>query len=90
MLEMLVKLIKLCKLMGASFCLLGNQENADDELLMEAMIMTVVGVHENLVSIIGVITSGFPHVVVLSYCEVRRHVDRHHAPLASCAFCLGY
>lgn len=42
---------------------------ATDELLAEAAVMSQVGSHENLVSIIGVITSGLPLVLILSYCE---------------------
>ena len=42
---------------------------ATDELLSEAIIMAQVGFHENLVSLIGVVTSGAPRVLILSYCE---------------------
>merc|ERR1711935_71038 len=39
------------------------------ELIQEATIMMQVNNHPNLVSIIGVITSGDPYVLVLQYCE---------------------
>lgn len=43
--------------------------SASHELIAEASIMIKVGQHPNLVSIIGVITSGDPYVLVLQYCE---------------------
>ena len=42
---------------------------AESELMNEAVFMAHVGVHKNLVSLIGVITRGHPKMLVLSYCE---------------------
>ena len=57
-------------------------EAASNELLAEAAMMAQVGNHPNLVSIVGVITSGMPLVLVLSYCEygsVLGHVKKKQA-----------
>jgi surface protein len=40
-----------------------------DDLKFEATVMAQVGSHENLVSLIGVVTSGLPLLLVVSYCE---------------------
>ena len=45
-----------------------NQE-ATDDLLHEATVMHTVGRHEHLVSLIGVITTGDPYVIILGLCE---------------------
>ena len=42
---------------------------AEDALLKEALIMAQVETHPNLVSLFGVITTGTPKVLVISYCE---------------------
>ena len=39
------------------------------DLVKEATVMGQVGYHENVVSLIGVITRGDPLIVVVSYCE---------------------
>jgi len=39
------------------------------ELLQEAIVMAQVGVHSHLVSLLGVVTSGLPLLLVVSYCE---------------------
>ena len=44
------------------------QEGRDD-LMQEATVMARVGYHENLVSIIGVITRGDPWTIIVSFCE---------------------
>jgi serine/threonine protein kinase len=46
----------------------GTGEGADD-LLQEALVMAQVGSHPNLVSLIGVVTTGVPLLLVVSYCE---------------------
>lgn len=46
-----------------------ESDDAMQELLSEAVVMAQVGSHTHLVSIIGVITSGLPLVLVLAYCE---------------------
>ena len=46
----------------------GSGEGAND-LLQEALVMAQVGPHQNLVSLIGVVTSGSPLLLVVSYCE---------------------
>jgi hypothetical protein len=46
----------------------GSGEGAND-LLQEALVMAQVGSHPNLVSLIGVVTSGLPLLLVVSYCE---------------------
>jgi hypothetical protein len=40
-----------------------------DDLKFEAAVMAQVGSHENLVSLIGVVTSGLPLLLVVSFCE---------------------
>lgn len=40
-----------------------------EELVHEAMVMASVGRHENLVSLVGVVTTGPPLMLLLSYCE---------------------
>lgn len=42
---------------------------ATEELLAEAAVMAQVTGHQNLVSLVGVVTVGKPYVLVLSYCE---------------------
>jgi serine/threonine protein kinase len=42
---------------------------AAEELLTEAMVMAQLQGHTNVVSIIGVVTSGNPYMLVLSFCE---------------------
>eukprot|EP00039_Didymoeca_costata_P008903 m.118487 g.118487 ORF g.118487 m.118487 type:complete len:1623 (+) comp14278_c0_seq1:281-5149(+) len=46
-------------------------ENADgtDEFISEATIMALVSVHENILTLIGVVTSGFPRMMILPFCE---------------------
>ena len=39
---------------------------AIDDLLQEATVMAQVGEHVNLVSLVGVITSGDPYVIIVS------------------------
>lgn len=43
-------------------------EGADD-LIQEALMMSLVGKHPNLVSLVGVVTSGTPLLLLVSYCE---------------------
>jgi hypothetical protein len=45
-----------------------DSEGAQD-LLTEAFVMAHVGSHLNLVSMIGVVTTGSPYLLVLSYCD---------------------
>lgn len=45
-----------------------SPENTRD-LQSEAVVMTQVGHHANLVSLVGVVTRGDPLVVIISYCE---------------------
>ena len=44
-------------------------EKARAEMVREAAIMAQVGHHDNLVSLIGVVTSGEPYMLLLSYCH---------------------
>ena len=44
-------------------------DDARDALLKEAMVMSQVGGHANLVSIIGVVTSGHPYLLLVTFCE---------------------
>jgi serine/threonine protein kinase len=55
----------------AAKTVLKNQENqaATNELLAEAMVMAQVVGHQNLVSIIGIVTSGSPYMLILSLCD---------------------
>ena len=46
-----------------------KSQEAKEDLLQEATVMAQVGEHVNLVSLIGVITSGDPYVIIISYCE---------------------
>jgi proto-oncogene tyrosine-protein kinase Ret/cadherin 2 type 1 (N-cadherin) len=43
-------------------------EGADD-LMQEAIIMATVGTHPNLVSLVGVVTSGVPLILIIAFCE---------------------
>jgi hypothetical protein len=54
---------------AAKTVLTGATAQETDDLLQEAIVMSQVGNHPNLVSIVGAITSGTPMVLVLSYCE---------------------
>ena len=45
-----------------------NQE-ATDDLLQEATVMHTLGSHEHVVSLIGVITTGDPYVIIIGFCE---------------------
>jgi serine/threonine protein kinase len=42
---------------------------ATDDLTTEALVMAQLAGHKNLVSIIGVVTSGHPLILVLAYCD---------------------
>ena len=42
---------------------------AEEDLLKEALLMAQVETHDNLVSLVGVITRGTPKILVLSFCE---------------------
>ena len=46
-----------------------TRASAEEELLNEALLMRQVGVHKNLVSLIGVVTRGTPKMIVISFCE---------------------
>lgn len=49
---------------------------AEGDLLCEATIMVQLPAHTNVIAIIGVITSGYPKIVVMQYCE---HGSLHQA-----------
>ena len=40
-----------------------------DDLLKEAMVMAMIPHHNNLVSLIGVVTSGDPKLLLCAYCD---------------------
>ena len=44
-------------------------EHAKNEMVREAVMMAQVGKHPNLVSLVGVVTSGEPIMLLLSYCD---------------------
>jgi serine/threonine protein kinase len=46
-----------------------ENQAATDDLLTEAMVMAQVVGHPNLVSIIGIVTSGNPYMLILSLCD---------------------
>jgi serine/threonine protein kinase len=54
---------------AAKTVLEGAPLNARTELATEAAVMAQLAGHKNLVSIIGVVTSGTPLILVLSYCD---------------------
>ena len=56
-------------LVAAKTVLAGATVQDTDDLLQEAIVMSQVGNHPNLVSVVGAITSGAPIVLILSYCE---------------------
>lgn len=44
-------------------------QTAEEELLREAVVMAQVGPHENLVSLVGIVTIGEPTMLLVSFCE---------------------
>ena len=60
---------KTVKVKAGKFAAPGGAVEAEQELMNEALLMAQVESHGNLVSIIGVITSGRPKTLVLSFCE---------------------
>lgn len=54
---------------GADFAGDADEHLGIDELKAEALVMAHVGAHTNLVSLIGVVTSGVPYLLVISFCE---------------------
>jgi serine/threonine protein kinase len=63
---------------------------ASEELLFEATVMAQLAGHENLVALVGVVTSGTPLILVLAYCDhgsmlahlTRRAADGEAVPAA--------
>ena len=58
------------------------------DLKAEALVMSQVGGHVHLVSLVGVITRGDPLVVIISFCEhgsllslLRQRAEKEHSPL---------
>ena len=63
-----------------------EQEAGAAALMHEATLMMILPEHENVVSIIGVVTVGTPLLLVLSYCEhgsLLNYLDRFNVSLAS-------
>lgn len=54
---------------GADFAGDADEHLGIDELKAEALVMAHVGAHTKLVSLIGVVTSGVPYLLVISFCE---------------------
>jgi serine/threonine protein kinase len=55
---------------GAELCVQADTAEAVEELIHEAAVMAQVSTHPNLVSLVGVVTSGSPKMLLLSFCEL--------------------
>ena len=49
--------------------LIKQTEEGTQEMLQESLVMAHIGMHKNVISLVGVVSSGMPKLLVMSFCE---------------------